>query len=503
MKNPWEEDWSDTSTETEIMPWEEDYSNTAPEEPQQGKPGAIQRIGEDWRESVRNMEANQARWENQKVGTLGRLAKAGYPIQQGGELVGVLGKMTAEPFAPMFEKVKELWQGEAISEENPLSGGYGAAKTAGPYEQPAYNAQTIQRLGDVVKTFKSEHPDIWATSKGLINLGAVWPVGKGAAVAAPEIVKGARIAVGAPIKAAGLASNKLLLGLTSEISGISKEALNLAATGPAEREILKQFAGKANEVGLRLLEMLKKPSEFLPEAKEINSALRDMPEISTENLKNTLLKSKIPNAIEPTAVSVNKKIGEIIENIPEKPTLSALEMRGIRDQLDIKIPWDNPEKNEYEKVLTAARKTIQEDLINAAKISGNERYVEAMDILSNKLEAIKRARDVFARGSTGSELNAESVMRNLFNKGKAERKDALKAVADIFGVDFVEQANLARLADEIGEGGVASWLPKHTTGKSLWAKGKTFPLGSPKIITRITLPATKKIEKLGSRIMGK
>jgi hypothetical protein len=111
----------------------------------------------------------------------------------------------------------------------------------------------------------------------------------------------------------------------------------------------------------------------------------------------------------------------------------------------------------------------------------------------DKLEKLDRVKSVVGMTTKSREVRAENFINNLNNKGRKKAKQWLSDFEKIVGKDFVEQAQLAQWANQFGDGGTGAWLPRWTTGRSLWAKGAGAAIGSPKIASRFTIPAVQAV----------
>jgi len=301
--------------------------------------------------------------------------------------------------------------------------------------------------------------------------------------------------------------DKTIGKIAQETSGVSEEALRMAGT-KAGRETLKNAANKQYEIGKKLVDMVDNAEDYMPEREIVNNALDNMPPI---NLKNVLQEIDNAKVIEgsPSAIAANKRLDEL-KNIytklaAEKP-VNAKNYRELRKQLDYEIQSafnkDPGEASIFEKQAMKIRTAMKKELENAAELSGNPEYVDAVKNWHDKINKLDKLKSILGKNSTTRGNRAESFFANLFNKNKTQQQKILKDISDVFGNDFYAEAKLTYLANELGPEGKASWLPRWTTGRSLWAKGLGMTTGSPAIASRITLPLSGKIGAIGEKLEG-
>jgi hypothetical protein len=321
--------------------------------------------------------------------------------------------------------------------------------------------------------------------------------------------------------------NRVVGSVAENITNIPEATLRTAATKEG-RQALQAASKTQNELGQNLVKMLNDPIDYLPEAKVINTSLKNMPAISLQNTLKTIEDAKIENPITNAAKLTNKRLDDMAESIkkigtvPEgatAPEVKAIKFRNLRQQIDKSIHFSAEEKADYDAALLKVRSGMRQDLIDAAQKSGNPQYVEAMSMLSDKMDKISRAKELFGKGENRQLLNAENVMRNLFNKGKTERQTIIGSLNDIFGTDVVQQAKNAQMAEQLGPQGKAQILPpKLSTPMAALAGGveaysvmqhhpvglAAIPayaaVGSPAVATRVTLPLMQGMEDVAHTI---
>ena len=258
--------------------------------------------------------------------------------------------------------------------------------------------------------------------------------------------------------------NVVLGRLASSLSGVSEEALRMFGTGMGKgASKLKDIAGKVDEVGESLLNAIDNADDFLPEKALIDDALSNMPKIETAPIVDRLRKSLIKNPIGKSK-EVNEGIIEIINQFKEMPFMDAVDIRGIKRQLDDQIGDAFGEVSAgFVTALKSARNQAKESLIKAGE--GTE-YGPLMRDYAKKIGIIEKVKDLIGKKASSRENRVESFVSTMFGKNKKARQKAVKDVSDIFGKDFLEQSKLSTLSAELGEEGVPGLLPRQFTGRS-------------------------------------
>jgi hypothetical protein len=84
----------------------------------------------------------------------------------------------------------------------------------------------------------------------------------------------------------------------------------------------------------------------------------------------------------------------------------------------------------------------------------------------------------------------------MWGKNRQNRQKVLADIGDAFGKDFLEESKLANLAAQFGEEGRAGLVSRSTTGRSKWGGALTFPVSSPWVASRVTLPLAEQPPKV-------
>jgi len=326
---------------------------------------------------------------------------------------------------------------------------------------------------------------------------------------------------GVASKAIGTGLKEAASRISSGLTGVSREALDVAGT-KAGRESLKSASGRQQEIGEDLVDLVDNYYEVLPEREIIDNALENMPNVKTKNvidaLENAKPKTAGTTAAKKAIVAIDQQI-EILKDFGE--AVPATEFRALRGQFDEAIgeAFNTDGGTGLIKALKKARGVMAKDLVETAEASGKPEFAEAMKTLSNKLQKRDDVLRFLGKNGKTRDARVESFISNLFGKNKKYRQKAVKELGDLFGKDFLEQSKLTSLAAEFGEEGVPGFLPRQTTGKALLglglgagAGGAAFgdersstgaligaSLTSPKIATRLLPKLTSGAFKTATR----
>lgn len=267
--------------------------------------------------------------------------------------------------------------------------------------------------------------------------------------------------------------NKSLGALSSQLSNVSEESLRKWGFGIGQgAKELKAMSGKQRDIGKNLLDALDNFDEFIPEKQIVDEALSKMPPVSTSNISAGLDK-----AIEGISLKASNKgqIAKLKNNLKDIRSkgdmISAEEFKNLRGDIDKLIDWSDNKMTLTNNILKDVRTSMKDELVNVAEQSGNPQYKEAMMGWTDKLQKRDALLEEIGASSKTRNKRIGTFMSTLFNKNKDTRREALKNVQDIFGEDFMKQANLVQMADEILQPGsnMAKFLPNQTTGKATTA----------------------------------
>ncbi len=337
-----------------------------------------------------------------------------------------------------------------------------------------------------------------AGAAGLKGLGAVSAAAGGEGLASAAANQGENIAQGKAIdplsagietglsaalpgagKLVGLAAkgtNKFLGRLAQELSGISEEALRTYGTGLGQgAKDLAAQAGKQDEIGKKLVNVLDNLDDYLPEKQIVDAALEKMPPVNAQNAIAALEASKTPGRLKSTRAS-NQKIEEMISDIRslggESGMVPAADFRALRKDIDAEIgDAFGKESGAYVTALKKARGQMAADLVETAKETGNPEYVSAMQSMAKKIQTADDLKRFLGKSASTREQRAESFIANLHGKNKTERQKVVAQMGELFGDDFLAESKMAHLAAEFGESGSPGLLPKQTTGRALLGGG--------------------------------
>ena len=298
-------------------------------------------------------------------------------------------------------------------------------------------------------------------------------------------------------------TNPVLKSISSELSGISEDALEMARSKGGRNKLI-EMSGKADEMGGELLNMLDNIDDHYQYEAQLKTALNDMPDISIDNITNSLrnsmkklgnlpneiaAKSKIKSYLDGIEVDfLPKKIGtEIVkEGVPlserglggssrlvEKDRfiqanrkIPAKDYRKLRQRLDVVANFDEPGSDLFNDAMLKARTVAKEDLVGASK---GTPYSKTIDNYSNMLGARDRLYKRLGRRSDVREDRIQSFMDNLFGKNKNNKQRILQNIDDVFGSEFTKNARISSMAKEITKDGKFPLFASQSTGRSMKA----------------------------------
>lgn len=273
--------------------------------------------------------------------------------------------------------------------------------------------------------------------------------------------------------------NKALGKLASELSGVSDDALRMYGTGFGDgAKQLKAAAGTERLIGEKLLDAVDDFDKFIPEHNAIKSALNNMEPINGQRIIDVLENAKKPGKLKQTRAA-NEQIDNLLDDVRGMldrsgriPAKSAFELRKEID--DVIGDAFGKESGNFVNAAKKARYEIKDALKESAEFSGNSEYVEAMNTLAKKMQLADDLKGYIGKSKAAQDRRVESFISNLTGKNSSEKQRVVKQLGELFGDDFLEQSKVARLAYEIGPGGVPAFTPRIFTGRSLLGAGLGF-----------------------------
>lgn len=300
---------------------------------------------------------------------------------------------------------------------------------------------------------------------------------------ASAAIPGVAAGVGATVKGGIKLGNKLLGRAAEELSGVSEEALRTYGSGFGEgAKKLEAAAGTQHDVGQKLVKMLDKLDDYLPEKDVVDRALNEMPSVNVSGTINRLAEAKTGGALA-SSRATNSKIDELVSDLnaaaDESGLIPAAKFREIRKEIDGLVgDAFGKESGKYVTALKEARHQMASDLATTAEQSGKPEYVDAMRSMAQKLRKADDLKTFLGKSAQTREQRAESFVSTLFGKNKEERRKAVQAMGEIFGQDFLNESKLANLAAELGPEGKAGLLPRQFTGRAALGPGLSIAAGN-------------------------
>jgi hypothetical protein len=318
---------------------------------------------------------------------------------------------------------------------------------------------------------------------------------KGAAAKTMAIGTGAGAALGVLSPALTALADKIAGRVSSEISGTSEAALREYGY-PWSRKAgqIRKAAGTEKQVGEDLVDALNNTYQNLPESREINDAISVMGQsqvwggnlVPADEIAAHLRAQMKANAIgTEKAANVNiNKMAQDIEKLPQKAGatypgyagggtgLKASDLLDIRRRIDKQIgdSWGVPDQGPYIDALKSTRRFIADRLKQVADQTGQPQYISAMAALQKRLQAVDAMERYLGKTGDTREARVESFINNLFGRNSQAKQEAVAALDEVLGSNFLERSHLAQLAQELGppgKPGGPAILPRQTTGRSL------------------------------------
>lgn len=290
---------------------------------------------------------------------------------------------------------------------------------------------------------------------GPLAAGGVGAVAKAAAPIISNAAKGTSTAVA---------------GAVEQLTGTSAKALR--ASNVNGKEIQRAF-GTEGDIGRDLVDFLQSSKSKLPEQKLAEELLPQLPAINATKVINYL--RGIKPGIDP---SLDSKVGILHEwadriqnstqgNLTQVP---ATAMRDIVNQIQASVEEQYGKDSPFLAThLKNASRIARMSIVDAAKAEGGEvgqTYINLMEKTAQKVGTLKFIRKQLGSSADMQQRNSQSFISNLFGKNKEVIRSRMAQLDSEFGTNFMELAQNANLAQQLGKGGKPSALSNLGTGKA-------------------------------------
>lgn len=338
-------------------------------------------------------------------------------------------------------------------------------------------------------------------AEGLIGAGTTQAEGLTKGEKFGGVQFGAEVAISAVVPA-GL---QILKGLTR---GGGKLAANIAASSmdidpktlikastKAGRKELKSASGKELALGNEILDVIDDFDEFIPEGRLIDDTLEGMDDISATELMDFIEGLKVEPIrginLSNAQKKVNKQFDGIIDRIFDlkgaeaKATSTADHMlavleasntyvtangyKQLRKQISDDVIFDGlgTQRGKLDNGMFKIKAFMKDQLIGKAKEAdpgGVKGYASNIEVWSKKLD-IKESLDELIGGVGASrQKKASNIMNSVFNKNDKVTQSLIKKTDQLFNNNFIERAEVIRMAGQLGPEGIPRLIPSDKSG---------------------------------------
>jgi|GEM_PF-6813922 len=304
--------------------------------------------------------------------------------------------------------------------------------------------------------------------------------------------------VGAIARGTKAAAQKVSSGmgsLTEAITGTSSKAVRAYRANP---ELIENAAGSESQVGEDLLDFLwNQKKSRLPEHDAADKLLDSLPEVDVSRVTTYLrsvkptknpssdavtaklhawadrIEATLPKAeeiIEGTLSNSGGLLGETGVKKVLKSKISARNMRLLIDDLqDEAADSFGKESGKYIGAIKIAARRARIDLLEAASKNGGDpgkNYIDLMNKVADKTRVLKYIGKQLGRSEEIQAQNAERFVGGIFNKNKTYQQKRLAELDGKFGTNFLELAENASFAKQLGPQGKPQFFPSQTTGRT-------------------------------------
>lgn len=250
-------------------------------------------------------------------------------------------------------------------------------------------------------------------------------------------------------------------------TGTSQKALRAYGKNPAG---VKAASGTQKDIADDLVDFLQNSKRSrLPELQAADDLLHSLPDVDVSKTIKFLNSQKA--GLDPSLdASVNrlKEWATRIENTVGSGKVSASDARGIVDDLqNAAKDAFGKESNLYLSALKQASRDLRSEIVKTAEASGGEPgklYGELMKKGADKVEVLKFIGKKLGSTDEMQKQNGERFIKTIFGTNKEFIRSRMSDLDSKFGTNFLERAELANTANQLGDKGVPALIPQQGTG---------------------------------------
>lgn len=259
--------------------------------------------------------------------------------------------------------------------------------------------------------------------------------------------------------------------VVEQLSGTPTKALRAFNTRGPE---IRRAAGTESDIGRDLVDHLQSSRSQLPEVAQANQLLPNLPNVDAKPVINYLrsIKPGIDPSLDPKVKMLGEWADRIEQSLPNgaKDGVPATKMREVVDQMQDSLREQFGQESPFlAEHLKQASRMARESIVNTAKTHGGEAgqtYVKLMEKAADKRGVLEFIGKQLGGTPEIQEMKSEGFIKNLFGPNKEVVRARMSDLDRQFGTNFLELAENASLAKQLGKNGKPSWFSNLGTGKA-------------------------------------
>lgn len=175
-----------------------------------------------------------------------------------------------------------------------------------------------------------------------------------------------------------------------------------------------------------------------------------------------------------------------------------------RKRLDSDIDFGKASDNLVDRVNKAGRSEMMKVMEEVAANTNHPEFKELMKSYSRKAQLVDDLKAYIGQTKGANNRKIQQFFDHLFGKNSQHKQDLVAEMDRVMGTNTLERARAAQQAQQIGHDGTASLFSMHNTGAmgagQQWLGRIGFLWSSPKLASRVTLPAFAKLERMAKNL---